>query len=155
MLLFWKLVDEIQMGNPCEHAARGVLSKFSIFLPLRAIYFRSYQYETPCRKCEHFKRSINCHVWQIMEEFSPFLNLSLFQCDAIGYQVTCNVSILVWQIASCRFVSEKILGWFKFAKLILCKTFRQENNFQYFKIRIHIIIWQHLYWNCMNLFTIS
>ena len=25
-----------------------ILSKFSIILPLRAIYFRSYQYETPC-----------------------------------------------------------------------------------------------------------
>ena len=36
------------MGNPCEHAARDLLSKFSFLLPLRAIYFRSYHYETPC-----------------------------------------------------------------------------------------------------------
>ena len=48
MLLFWKLVDETQMGNPCDHAARDILSKLSILLPLRAVYFRSYQYETPC-----------------------------------------------------------------------------------------------------------
>ena len=47
-LLFWKLVDETQMGNPCEHAARDISSKFSILLSLRAIYFRSYHYETPC-----------------------------------------------------------------------------------------------------------
>ena len=48
MLLFWKLVDEIQMGNPRDHAARDIWSKFSIFLPLRAIYFIPYHYETPC-----------------------------------------------------------------------------------------------------------
>ena len=45
---FWKLVDETQMGNPSDHAARDIISKFSIFLPPRAIYFRSYHYETPC-----------------------------------------------------------------------------------------------------------
>ena len=49
MLLFGKLVDETQMGNPRDHAVRDIASKFSIFLPLRAIYFRSYRYETPCR----------------------------------------------------------------------------------------------------------
>ena len=48
MLLFWKLVDETQMGSPCDHAVRDISSKLSIFLPLRAIYFRSYRYETPC-----------------------------------------------------------------------------------------------------------
>ena len=38
------------MGNPRDHAVRDTASKFSIFLPLRAIYFRSYQYETPCTR---------------------------------------------------------------------------------------------------------
>ena len=50
MLLFGKLVDETQMGNPRDHAVRDIASKFSIFLPLRAIYFRSYRYETPCNR---------------------------------------------------------------------------------------------------------
>ena len=50
MLLFGKLVDETQMGNPRDHAFRDIASKFSIFLPLRAIYFRSERYETPCTK---------------------------------------------------------------------------------------------------------
>ena len=50
MLLFGKLVDETQMGNPLDHAVRDTASKFSIFLPLRAIYFRSYRYETPCKR---------------------------------------------------------------------------------------------------------
>ena len=36
------------MGNPRDHAARDISSKFSIFLPLRAIYFIPYHYETPC-----------------------------------------------------------------------------------------------------------
>ena len=44
MLLFQKLVNETQMGNPSDHAARDISPKFSIFLPLRAIYFRSYHY---------------------------------------------------------------------------------------------------------------
>ena len=49
MLLFWKLVDETQMGIPRDHAGRDILSKLLILLPLRAVYFRSYHYETPCR----------------------------------------------------------------------------------------------------------
>ena len=48
MLLFLKLVDETQMVNPREHAARDILYKFLFFLPFRAIYFRSFHYETPC-----------------------------------------------------------------------------------------------------------
>ena len=46
--IFWKLADETQMGNPRYHAARDISSKFSIFLPLRAILKNPYHYETPC-----------------------------------------------------------------------------------------------------------
>ena len=49
MLLFGKVVDETQMGNPRDHAVRDKSSKFSIFLPLRAILKNPYHYETPCR----------------------------------------------------------------------------------------------------------
>ena len=49
MLLFWKVIDETQMGNPRDHAVRDISSKFSIFLPLRAILKKPYHYETPCR----------------------------------------------------------------------------------------------------------
>ena len=48
MLLFWKVVDETEMGNPRDHAAIDVSSNFSIFLPLRAILKKTYHYETPC-----------------------------------------------------------------------------------------------------------
>ena len=50
MLLFQKLVDETQMGNPPDHAVRDMSSKFSIFLTLRAILKKPYHYETPCIK---------------------------------------------------------------------------------------------------------
>ena len=48
MLLFWKVVDETQMGKPRDHAARDISSKFSTFVPLRAIQKKPYHYETPC-----------------------------------------------------------------------------------------------------------
>ena len=51
MLLFWNLVDETQMSKPPERG-RGMHHnprKYLILLPLRAIYFRSFNYETPCR----------------------------------------------------------------------------------------------------------
>jgi hypothetical protein len=37
------------MGNPRNHAEREISSKFSIFLPLRAIFKKPYHFETPCR----------------------------------------------------------------------------------------------------------
>ena len=49
MVLLWKLDDETQMGNPCDHAVRDTSPKFSVFLPLRAILKNPYHYETPCR----------------------------------------------------------------------------------------------------------
>ena len=38
------------MGKPCEPIARDISSKFSVLLPFRAIYFSSYNYETPYSK---------------------------------------------------------------------------------------------------------
>ena len=75
-ILFWKLVDETQMGILCKHAARDILSKFSILLPLRAFYFRSYHYETPCssdRPNVRFGRTVRpnfyCAVWPKWQNF--------------------------------------------------------------------------------------
>ena len=48
MLLFWKLVDETQMVKPPEPTSHHNSKKYLILLPLRAIYFRSLYYETPC-----------------------------------------------------------------------------------------------------------
>ena len=50
MLLFWKVADETQMGNPHDYAARDISWKLSIFLPFRAIWKKPYHYETPCKK---------------------------------------------------------------------------------------------------------
>ena len=48
MSFFWKLVDETQMSNPLEAASYRNSTKLLILLPLRAIYFYSLCYETPC-----------------------------------------------------------------------------------------------------------
>ena len=48
MSFSWKLVDETQMSNPPEAASYRNSTKLLIFLPLRAIYFYSLWYETPC-----------------------------------------------------------------------------------------------------------
>ena len=48
MSLFWKLVDETQMAKPPEPTSHHNSRKDLILLPLRAIYFRSFYYETPC-----------------------------------------------------------------------------------------------------------
>ena len=50
MSLFWELVDETQMSTPPEPTRDHKSIKLSILLPLRAIYFSTFQYETPCRK---------------------------------------------------------------------------------------------------------
>ena len=50
MSFFWKLVDETQMCNPPEATRHHNLIKLLILLPLRAIYFRTFQCEIPCNK---------------------------------------------------------------------------------------------------------
>ena len=49
MSFFWKLVDKTQMCNPPEDTRHHSLIKLLILLPLRAIYFRTFQCEIPCR----------------------------------------------------------------------------------------------------------
>ena len=48
MLLFWKLVDKTQMSKPIQSIRHYNSRKCLILLPLRAIYSRSFHYETPC-----------------------------------------------------------------------------------------------------------
>ena len=48
LLLFWKVVDETQMVKPPQPTIYHNSKKYLILLPLRAIYFRSFHYETPC-----------------------------------------------------------------------------------------------------------
>ena len=50
MLLFWKLIHKTQMSNPPDAASYRNSTKLLILLPLRAIYFYSLHYETPCSK---------------------------------------------------------------------------------------------------------
>ena len=48
MSVFWELVDETQMSTPPEHTRHLDSRKLLILLPLWAIYFSTFQYETPC-----------------------------------------------------------------------------------------------------------
>ena len=57
MLLLWKLVDETQMVKPPEPTSHYNSRKHLILLPLRAIYFRSLYYETPCTTLNPLKVS--------------------------------------------------------------------------------------------------
>ena len=50
MSFFWKLVDETHIPKPPEATRYHNSTKLSIFLPLRVIYFSTFQYETPLRK---------------------------------------------------------------------------------------------------------
>ena len=54
MLLFWKLIHKTQMSNPPEAASYRINpTKLLNLLPLRAIFFYSFHYETPCICDDH------------------------------------------------------------------------------------------------------
>ena len=48
MLLFWKLGQETQMSTPPEATRHKIPTLLLVLLHLRAIYFSTFQYETPC-----------------------------------------------------------------------------------------------------------
>ena len=50
ILMKWKVNHETQMPNLPKHVSTGKLIKFSILLPLKAIYFNTLQYDTPCSR---------------------------------------------------------------------------------------------------------
>ena len=69
MLLFWKLVDETQISKPLEATRHHNLTKSLILLPFRAIWFRPFQYDTPCR----FVVSEFVTTCDELKPFSPWL----------------------------------------------------------------------------------
>ena len=80
MLLFWKLVDETQMVKPPEPTSHHNLRKYLILLPLRAIYFRSLYYETPCIYIFSFSRIsdriLRAEKWrEVQKSVTPMLDL--------------------------------------------------------------------------------
>ena len=48
MSFMQKMIDETQMPITQEHAFKEKSTKLLIFLPLRTIYNRTFQCETPC-----------------------------------------------------------------------------------------------------------
>ena len=49
MLLLYQLTHETQISKPPEATRHHNSIKLLILLPLRAIYFSTFQYETPCK----------------------------------------------------------------------------------------------------------
>ena len=100
MLLFWKLVDKTQMSKPLEHTRHHDSRQLSILLPLRAIYFSTFQYETPCMMS--FEMIEN--FWVMINSFSflDFKKLSLWIClqpkNALKYSgsVLRGMTSVVW-----------------------------------------------------------
>ena len=62
MLLIWKLVDETQMSKPHEYTGHHDSRKLLILVPLRAIYFSTFQYETPCSKHRFLRKIIQTQI---------------------------------------------------------------------------------------------
>jgi hypothetical protein len=48
-----KLIDETQMPIAPKHAFKEKSAKLLILLPLKTIYFQTFQFETPCINSEH------------------------------------------------------------------------------------------------------
>ena len=61
MLLFWKLIDETQMSTPPKATRHHNSTKLWLLLPLRALYFSTFQYETPC-SCANCKLKAHIRV---------------------------------------------------------------------------------------------
>ena len=57
ILFFWNLVDKTQMSTPPEHTRHHDSRLLLILLSLRAIYFSTFQYETPCIRPVRIQKS--------------------------------------------------------------------------------------------------
>ena len=80
MSFFWKLVDKTQMCNPPEATRHHSQIKSLIPLPLRAIYFRTFQCEIPCKR--NYQKVIRCSFLKInciKKSKSTFLTLGSFK----------------------------------------------------------------------------
>ena len=75
MLFFWKLDDKTQMVKPPKPTIHHNSKKFLILLPLRAIYFRLFHYETPC---SNSPISIEGSMWE-PQNFRRTFNVLLLQ----------------------------------------------------------------------------
>ena len=122
MLIFGKLVDEIQMGNTCDHAIRYIASKLSIFLPLRAIYFGSYQYETPCSITPTLHPALmkmSVFSWK-QPRVSSFLNLDLIGKLSTFFNIKMH----------CKRVQHNLHQEIKLVKCKICKG-KSKNEIQF------------------------
>ena len=93
ILLFFKLINEAQMGKPLEPTRHHNSRKLLILLSLRAIYLRSLHYETPCNNTKMIRYFLNIkisyttgchrkipsvHSWHFLLHFNDFWNFRLW-----------------------------------------------------------------------------
>ena len=85
MLLFWKLGQETQMSTPPEATRHHISTQLLVLLHLRAIYFSTFQYETPCIMFYDLHRSLESlwYKWDelIFEEAYFVLTWTFFNCS--------------------------------------------------------------------------
>ena len=95
MVFFKKLINETQMGKPLEPTRHHNSGKLLILLSLRlrAIYFTSFHYETPCNNTKMIRHFLNIkipnptgchrkipsvHSWHFLLHFNDFWNFRLW-----------------------------------------------------------------------------
>ena len=124
MVLFWKVVNETQMSKPPEATRHHNSTKLLLLLHLRAIYFSTFQYETPCRsdvKPLFLFRTLNrigllspcqflCMIWYeslfiSLAKNSPHLNFDGHKTLAVEW---------IWQIWHVNCIVCIMVQWFCF-----------------------------------------
>ena len=90
MLLFWKLIHKTQISKPPEAASYRNSTKLLILLPLRAIYFYSFHYETPCRTVPfvYFANAVMSGLWTVLAEQRAQYTWFLLQTSQEGNKCT-------------------------------------------------------------------
>ena len=74
MLLFLNLVQETQISTPLEATRHHISTQLLVLLHLRAIYFSTFQYETPCIQ---IKTALNIERYKPSQSANRVQNMDL------------------------------------------------------------------------------
>ena len=132
MLLFWKQIHKTQMSNPPEAASYRNSTKLLIFLPLRAIYFYSLYYETPCTTyivqflaCGQSKRKNSKKIIQ-KHLCTTFLKLKLFLVNQFIKKLTRyqyhGVQLSYWGVSNLKQWALRVAATVFWSRIIKAKS---------------------------------
>ena len=127
---FWKLVDETQMSKPPEATRHHNSTKLLILLPLRAIWFRPFQYDTPCTT------QLNSCQYPLINYLKPYSEVRALLCTAVHHQfgfcwLALMLSTILLQWNSVRSTNSEIAHKFQVVK-IFWDASEKFSFFQYF-----------------------